>query len=54
MGGDLNLAWEALLPLIMTGFTIGVVLAIVIGAARIGWKLAPWIIVAAGLVWFFS
>ena len=54
MGGDFQVAWEALLPLIMAGFTVGVVLAIIVGAIRVGWKLAPWIIVAAGLVWFFS
>jgi hypothetical protein len=54
MGGDLNMAWEALQPLIVAGFTIGVVLAVVVGAIRVGWKLAPWILLAAFLVWFFG
>lgn len=54
MGGDFTLAWYALEPLIMMGFTIGVVLAVVFGAIRIGWSLAPWIVIGALLVWFFG
>jgi len=54
MGADFELAWAALQPLIILGFTIGVVLAVVFGAIKIGWQLAPWIFVAAMLVWFFG
>jgi hypothetical protein len=54
MGGDFALAWDYLLPLIILGFSIGVVLAIVFGFARIGWKLAPYIVGGVILVWFFS
>ena len=54
MGGDVQLAWDVIQPLIILGFTIGVVLAIVVGAAKIGWKLAPWIFIGAGLLWFFG
>ena len=54
MGGDLQLAWLALEPLIMLGFTIGIVIAVLVGAARIGWQLAPWIFVGAFLVWYFG
>jgi prepilin signal peptidase PulO-like enzyme (type II secretory pathway) len=54
MGGDLSLAWEALVPLIAVGFTIGVVLAVIFGAIKIGWNFAPYIFVGALLVWFFG
>ena len=48
MGGDLSLAWEALVPLIAVGFTIGVVLAVIFGAIKIGWNFAPYIFGWAG------
>ena len=54
MGADFGMAWGVLETLIILGFTIGVVAAVVIGAARIGWQLAPWIFVGALLVWFLS
>ena len=54
MGGDFGLAWDVLVPLIMLGFTIGIVLAVVFGAIKIGWQFAPWIFLGALLVWFFS
>lgn len=54
MNGDIQLAWELLQPLILMGFTIGVVIAVVIGAARIGWQLAPWIFLGAAMLWFFG
>jgi hypothetical protein len=52
--GDLLLAWEILQPLIIMGFALGVVVAVVIGAARIGWHLAPYIIFGSALLWFFG
>ena len=54
MGGDLALAWDILVPLIVMGFTIGIVLAIVFGAIKIGWQYAPYFFVGALLIWFFS
>ena len=54
MGGDLQLAWDVLQPLIILGFTIGVVLAVVFGAIKIGWQFAPWIFIGALLVWFLT
>jgi len=52
MNGDLYAAWDVLSVLIVMGFTIGVVVAIVVGAIRIGWQLAPWLFVGALLIWF--
>jgi len=54
MNGDLYAAWDVLSVLIVMGFTIGVVLAIIVGAIRIGWQLAPWLFVGALLIWFFG
>ena len=54
MGGDVDLAWEVLKPLIIGGVSAGVFLAVVFGAIKIGWKYAPWIVVGALLIWFFG
>ena len=54
MGGDFGLAWDVLVPLIVLGFTIGVVFAVLVGAIKIGWQYAPWIFAGALLVWFLS
>jgi len=54
MGGDFAMAWDALTVLLVTGFTIGIVIAVVVGAIRIGWQLAPWIFGAAFLIWLFG
>jgi hypothetical protein len=40
--------------LVIAGLMIGIVAAIFMGAIRIGWQLAPWIIVGALVVWFLS
>ena len=49
---ELAFAFDTLVPFIMTGVVIGVFLAIVVGFARIGFKLAPWIVMAA-LIYYF-
>lgn len=54
MGGDLYYAWDILTPLIMLGVTIGVTISVIFGFIRLGWKFAPYIVIAALLVWFFS
>jgi len=54
MNGDISLAWDMLQYLIIVGFVIGVVLAVVGGAIRIGWQFAPWIFIGAMLLWFFG
>ena len=54
MGGDLTMAWDAISVLIVTGFTIGIVLAVVAGAIKLGWQLAPYIFIGAALLWFFG
>jgi len=46
--------WDIISVLVITGLMIGIVCAVLIGAIRIGWQLAPWIIVGAFVVWFLS
>ena len=54
MGGDFGLAWDAIQGLVVLGVTIGIVLAVVSGAFKIGWKFAPWICAVALAIWFFA
>ena len=45
---------QALIPLIQFGFVCGVVIAVVIGAARVGWQLAPFVLIGAALFYLFG
>lgn len=54
MGGDLDLALMTFEALVILGVTIGIVLAVIMGAVRIGWQFAPWIFIGALLMWFFG
>ena len=54
MNGDIGLAWDMLQYLVIIGFTIGVVFAVMFGAIRIGWQYAPYIFIGALLLWFFG
>jgi predicted ABC-type sugar transport system permease subunit len=49
---ELQFALQTLEPAIMTGIWIGVILGIFVAFAKIGYKLAPYIVVA-GLVYYF-
>ena len=46
--------WSVLQPLIIMGITAGVVLAVVFGSIRIGWKFAPWIVALGLLILFIN
>ena len=48
----LEMFWATLEPFILIGITAGVVLAVIFGSIKIGWKFAPWI-VALGLIIMF-
>lgn len=54
MGGDFSLAWSTIQALVILGVSIGIVLAVLSGAFKIGWKYAPWICVVALAIWFFG
>ena len=42
---------DMLLGLLAMGFSIAMVVIVIVAAARIGWKLAPWILGAGLLAW---
>jgi hypothetical protein len=33
---------------------LGITAAVIFGAIRIGWQLAPWIVIGAFVVWYFG
>jgi|TARA_R110000796_G_scaffold103080_1_gene212186 hypothetical protein len=46
--------WDIISVLVIAGLMIGIVCAVIFGAIRIGWQLAPWIVVGAFVVWLLS
>ena len=54
MNGDYQLAWSIIEPLIWLGLGIGLVMAIMFGAIKLGWTYAPWLIAGCALVWFLA
>jgi hypothetical protein len=46
--------WDIISVLLVFGLMLGIAGAVFIGALRIGWQLAPWIVIAAFVVWFMS
>ena len=42
---------DMLLGLLAMGFSIAMVVIVIVAAARVGWKLAPWILGAGLLAW---
>jgi hypothetical protein len=46
--------WDIMSVLIVAGLMLGIIGAVTIGAIRIGWQLAPWIVAGAFVVWFLS
>jgi Mg/Co/Ni transporter MgtE len=46
--------WDIISVLLVTGLMVGIVAAVVIGAVRIGWAIAPWLVGFAFLVWLFG
>lgn len=43
--------WDIISVLAVVGLMLGIVFAVLIGAIRIGWRLAPWIVTAAFIIW---
>lgn len=54
MNGDFSLAWDIVQVLIIIGFLIGVIGAVVIGSIRIGWQFAPWIVLISVIIYLFG
>jgi len=45
---------QALIPFIQFGFIAGVVIAVIVAAAKIGFKIAPFVLIAAALIYFLG
>ena len=46
--------WDVITVLVISGLMLGIIGAVFIGAVRIGWQMAPWIVVGAFVVWFLA
>ena len=46
--------WDVISVLMVVGLLLGIVGAVFIGALRIGWQLAPWLVGAAFIIWFIG
>ena len=51
---ELQIMWDMIVPLIIAGISIGIVLSIVAGSIKIGWKLAPYIVLISLVIWYIS
>tara|TARA_B100002019_G_scaffold293133_1_gene318927 strand:- start:2461 stop:2625 length:165 start_codon:yes stop_codon:yes gene_type:complete len=51
---DIQIMWDMIVPLVITGITIGIVFSIIAGSIKIGWKFAPYLVVFAFIVWWLS
>lgn len=54
LGIDFESAWSILVMLAMVGFTAAVVVAVIAGAVRVGWTMAPWILIGAFIIWLIN
>jgi hypothetical protein len=45
--------FDMIMGLLSAGFTIGIVIFVIVAAARVGWKLAPWVLGLGFLAWLF-
>jgi Ca2+/H+ antiporter len=50
----MELAMDPVIGAVMFGLIVGIGLAVIVGAARLGFKFAGWIIAAAILVYFWN
>ena len=54
MDGNFEFAWDVLQVLLVIGFMLGVIAAVVGGAFKIGSQFAWVVVVIAAIVWFMS
>ena len=46
--------WDVISLLAIIGLMMGIVFAVLAGAIRIGWQLAPWIVAGAFIIWLLG
>jgi|TARA_B100001758_G_C17874651_1_gene335644 hypothetical protein len=51
---ELQLMWDMIVPLVITGITIGIVFSVIAGSIKLGWKLAPYIVLISLVIWYIS
>jgi len=51
---DFQALLEALIPFVQYGFIAGVTIAVIVAAAKIGFKIAPYVLLFAAIVYFFG
>ncbi len=51
---SLQVFWDTLQPLIITGITVGVVLAVIVGSIKFGWRYEPWIVLLGLVILFLN
>ena len=52
--GEVEFLLKALIPLIQFAFAGAVVVFVIVSAARLGWKFAPWVLGLAFLIYLFG
>lgn len=51
---EFELLLQALIPFVQFGFIAGIVIAVIVAAAKIGFKIAPYVLIGAALVYFLG
>jgi len=46
--------WDILVNLLGVGFSIAIVVVVIVSAIKLGWKLWPYVFVAAAIAFLFS
>jgi len=45
--------WDMITSLLSMGFTIALVIVVIVAAIKLGWKYWPWVLVAGALAFMF-
>ena len=45
--------WDIITSMLSMGFTIALVIVVIVAAIKLGWKLWPWVLVAGALAFMF-
>jgi hypothetical protein len=46
--------WNIMVPLIMLGMVFGIVFGVISGFIKLGWQLAPYIVLFSLIVWMLN
>jgi hypothetical protein len=45
--------WDMIISLLSMGFTIALVIVVIVAAIKLGWKYWPWVLVVGALAFLF-